>query len=204
MFTRAAWEPSRISAGVNATRQRGLRCGEPTESVPEAPWVEGEDMTNTGVLYGVPLPATQHRARVSRTRMQLTQAARSVTYPCRARCTIQRAGGPVVLTGTKRTLRRCMASQTAAASVASCMARWATDRPSLARPTLGWRSSTAPPRFSPRTANTFLLNSIPVAIMVVSLPLRSELMKVRTSHLGTASQCSASRMTRGEDGPSTR
>ena len=33
MFTRAVWEPSRISAGVNATRQCGLRCGEPTESV---------------------------------------------------------------------------------------------------------------------------------------------------------------------------
>ena len=71
--------------------------------------------------------------------------------------------------------------------------------PSLARATLGWRSSTAPPRFTPCTAKTLLAKSIPVAIMVTS-----ELMKACTSYVGTASQCAAMRMTRGGEGPSIR
>ena len=76
--------------------------------------------------------------------------------------------------------------------------------PSLARATLCWRSSTDPPRFTPCTANTFLAKSIPVAIMVMGLPLPSELMKVCTSYLGTASQCYALPMTRGREGTSIR
>ena len=55
--------------------------------------------------------------------MRLMQAVRSVTNPCRARCTISLACWSSVLIGTKRMFGRCIASQIAAASAASFLPR---------------------------------------------------------------------------------
>jgi len=82
--------------------------------------------------------------------------------------------------------------------------RAAISTPSLARDTLGWRSSTVPPTLTPCTAKTFFARSIPVAIMAMELPLPSELMNADASHLGTLLPTAAARSTRGGEGPSIR